>query len=159
MIEWRTIPSAPGYEASSIGEIRRNNRIRKQALKKSGYLQLNLSLGGKIISRLVHTLVCEAFNGPCPEGKECAHDNGIKTDNRPSNLIWKTELENKRDKIRHGTSLRGSKNPNAILTPDQVREIRRRGASRKGYAEIAEDFGVSYAAVSLIVNGRNWQWL
>lgn len=43
---------------------------------------------------LVHRLICEAFHGPCPAGKEVDHRNRIRDDNRPENLHWVTRSEN-----------------------------------------------------------------
>jgi hypothetical protein len=43
----------------------------------------------------VHRLVCEAFFGPAPEGKNVViHLDEDATNNRPSNLKWGTQKEN-----------------------------------------------------------------
>lgn len=43
----------------------------------------------------VHRLVCEAFHGAPPEGKNVViHINECATDNRPENLKWGTQKEN-----------------------------------------------------------------
>jgi hypothetical protein len=43
----------------------------------------------------VHRLVCEAFHGPAPEGKNVViHINEDAHDNRPQNLKWGTQKEN-----------------------------------------------------------------
>jgi hypothetical protein len=40
-------------------------------------------------------LVCEAFNGPPPEGRDvCMHLDEDSRNNRPSNLAWGTQREN-----------------------------------------------------------------
>ena len=52
----------------------------------SGYLQID---GGSTLDHHAvgaHIVVWESVNGPVPEGKEINHINGIKTDNRLSNL-------------------------------------------------------------------------
>ncbi len=54
-------------------------------------------------SKLVHRLVLEAFIGQCPDGMECCHNNGVRNDNRLSNLRWDTTSANMFDKQRHGT--------------------------------------------------------
>lgn len=60
----------------------------------------------------VHTLVLNGMVGECPPDKEeCCHENGIRHDNRKSNLYWGTKEENLADKIRHGNILSGDNHP------------------------------------------------
>lgn len=43
----------------------------------------------------VARLVCEAFHGPAPEGKNnCLHKDEDASNNRPNNLKWGTQKEN-----------------------------------------------------------------
>lgn len=43
----------------------------------------------------VSRLVCEAFNGPAPEGKNvCMHIDENSRNNQPANLAWGTQKEN-----------------------------------------------------------------
>lgn len=64
--------------------------------------------GGGRLTRKVHRLVCEAFHGPRPEGKQCvAHRDGDTENNRPHNVYWATYLENAADRDRHGTTAKG----------------------------------------------------
>ena len=56
---------------------------------------------GKDNSRTVHSLVLEAFTGPCPTGCEGRHLNGQPDDNRWENLVWDTRGDNTRDKKYH----------------------------------------------------------
>lgn len=46
---------------------------------------------------LVHRLICEAFHGPCPIGKEVDHIDRNRGNNRPENLRWVTRSENNRN--------------------------------------------------------------
>lgn len=110
--EWRPIPTAPGYEASSLGRIksvakgpgRKVGRIMSQNPNGRGlYPKVDLTSGGKRISRPVHRLVGAAFLGPIPEGLETRHLNGDGFDNRLANLKYGTHTENMQDSIAHGT--------------------------------------------------------
>lgn len=83
-------------------------RIMKgRYLKPMNYLQItitsNRSPTGKQLKVYAHDLVCTAFHGPRPEGKEVAHEDGDPLNNRADNLSWKTHAENQLDIRRHGT--------------------------------------------------------
>lgn len=77
------------------------------------------------MNRQVHQLVLEAFVGLCPDGMECRHLNGVRDDNRLENLCWGTRKENQNDKIVHGNSLKGERNPYAKLSNEDVVEIKK----------------------------------
>ena len=101
----------------------------------------------------VHRLVCGAFHGPCPTGRECSHLNGKTGDNRPENLAWETPAQNNRRKIAHGTF--GVK-----LTEQQAAEIKRRWEPGYGNAaRLGREFGVSSTMVSYIAHGKSWRHL
>jgi hypothetical protein len=105
--QWREIPSAPDYEASSLGRIRsyKSGRpvILKGWLSGTGYHYVTIRDGvGR--HRATHSLVCEAFHGPKPFPKaEVRHLDGTRTNNDPENLCWGTASENRYDSVRHGT--------------------------------------------------------
>jgi hypothetical protein len=157
VIEFKPIPSRPGYLAGSDGSIiGRFGRPRKLWQNPGGYLTFGVKVGGSTTSAYVHTAVCEAFHGPKPTpDHQVAHDNGIKTDNRPVNLAWKTPAENQADRRRHGTHLQGEQIFCAKLTEDDVREIRKLGhLSQKVVGRL---FGVHGAAIGAIRSGRTWK--
>lgn len=62
-----------------------------------GYLRVGI--GGK--RYFVHSLVLEAFVGPCPEGFECNHKDRNRSDNRLENLEWVTHQDNCRNTSSH----------------------------------------------------------
>ena len=64
----------------------------------------NLWRDNRYTTRTVHSLVAEAFIGPCPEGMEVRHRNGDQTNSRLSNLTYGTHADNMQDAIRHGTN-------------------------------------------------------
>ncbi len=134
MIEWRTVPSFPDYEASSEAQIRRctplpiRNRCIMRPLPQRpssrGYPRVALWVGRRKV-RFVHSLVCEAFHGPRPTAShEVAHWDGDVTNAKPSNLRWATKVENEADKVRHGSTRKGKPGKPQKLTSEQVREIR-----------------------------------
>jgi len=55
------------------------------------------------------------FKNKRPDGYQCCHNDGNPHNNRIENLRWDTPKGNNLDKIRHGTSGRGEKNPMAKI--------------------------------------------
>lgn len=49
-----------------------------------------------------------------------------------------------------------TRTPNAKLTASQVTNIRARAKSGAKQSDLAKEYGISEAAVSLIVNGKTW---
>lgn len=101
--EWRIIPDTnDDYGASSLGRVRRETdghqtyagRILLGTISKDGYVKVGVRHKGKRITQGAHVLVALAFIGPCPEGMEVNHKDGIKTNNWPDNLEYKTHQEN-----------------------------------------------------------------
>lgn len=124
---------------------------------RHGYLRVSMSHNGNRKDGLVAIMVLEAFVGPRPAGMVCAHNNGVNTDNRASNLRWATYRENEADKALHGTRVRGSAHKLAKLTEANVRWIRRAIARGVTHREIAERFGINKSKVSHIATGLSWK--
>lgn len=118
-----------------------------------------ISLNGKILR--VSRRLCEEVNGPPPTPKhEAAHScgHGHLACVTKRHLSWKTGAENSADKILHGTSNRGERNPVAKMTESQILQI----IALKGSAtqrEIADRFGVHPSTIGGIHNRKSWAWL
>lgn len=106
-------------------------------------------------------MLCLAVGEPPSVSHEGAHSCGRGTSGcvSPKHLSWKTHLENMRDRIRHGTSNRGTTNGQCRLSDQQAREVKLALAHGDKVAEIAERFDVSVGAIRNIKSGRNWAWL
>ena len=156
--EWRDVVGHEGlYEVSDRGRVIRTDTRRAVTRRGArGYVKANLRKEGIVKDRVVHRLVLAAFVGPCPDGMECRHLNGIRDDNQLANLAWGTRKENMADKVGHGTSNRGSLNGNALLTEDDVRQVlqlRGTGTARA----IGERYGVAPETVFAIWHRRAWR--
>lgn len=113
-------------------------------------------------SRTVHRLLGMTYI-PNPLGKpQINHKNGIKTDNRLSNLEWCTNKENAIHAIRTGLhsvwgTCRGEMINTAKLTEDKVREIRRLRALGEPVVALGKKFGIRHTTISQIANRRSWK--
>ena len=128
--------------------------LSPQVDKATGYPKVHLRGGDRGRSFFVHRLVALTFLGECPVGYQVAHINGVRTDATLKNLRYDTQRGNEKDKLEHGTMLRGDQAPWSKLTSSQVREIR---SSSKRVCELARSFGVSSTIVSQIRSGLRWK--
>lgn len=160
--EWRLVPGWPGYEVSSMGDIK-SKRFGGDVLLKpwlvNGYRTVNVSDGPRRKMRKISVMVAEAFHGvrPAPH-LHLRHLNGNKEDDRSENLIWGTAQENANDKWSHGTILRGSDIGTSVLLEKDIPIIRylinERGFSS---ASVAHLFGVSGTTIRRIATGEYWR--
>lgn len=104
------------YMVSDDGIIfsKRGNPL-KPSINHRGYQIVNLMINGKRKGIAVHTLVARAFcKGYNPE-LTVNHKDGIKTNNKASNLEWITLYENTQHAIHVlGKNNIGKNNPNAL---------------------------------------------
>jgi hypothetical protein len=164
---WKPLPACypAGYEVSDRGRIRSFRsrdglpRVLRMRTHKWGYVVINLGSDDERKVYRVHRLVLEAFVGPCPEGQECRHLDGDKTNNRLDNLRWDTHGENILDRFRHGTVKFGEDVPNAKLRRTDIPQILELRASGRSFRDIGGRFGVGEATIEDVVYGRTWKQL
>ena len=140
----------------SLGKMGRESLLLKQTQREEGHLQVSLCKHGIRTEHKVHRLVLIAFGGPAPDGHMCAHDNGIASDNRFSNLLWKTPLGNAADTIRHGRTNRGEKAPNSKLVASDIGRVFDLYRSGARVGAIARWFGMSHQQISKILRKQRW---
>lgn len=169
---WRPVAGHPDYEVSSEGRVRswkRPGKARDRATSPHllrlvdgggiGYLQVRLSDGPIARQVRVHVLVAEVFIGPRPAGMQVAHGDGDPTNNTVDNLRYAIPVDNNRDKIAHGRSLRGSRHAMARLTESAVVELRRRAAAGEPVSALASAFKISRRHAYQIIRGERWSHL
>jgi hypothetical protein len=127
----------------------------KAGKNKEGYGQVKVN--GKQTG--AHCIAYELFIGPIPEGAFVLHSCDDPGCVSPEHLKIGDHQKNMRDRMNHGHyKIFGVDNPNAILVPEKVAEIRKMYESGK-YTEkkLGELYGVSQTTVSRIVLKQTWQ--
>lgn len=161
---WKYINGASEkYMVSNMGRIKSmydcngnfREKIRAQGYDKNGYCRLVLYGSGKPQYLKIHTIVANHFCIKKEGDTQVNHINGIKTDNRATNLEWCTLQHNIDHSIKIGlkVSSPGEKNGQAKLTKSQVISIFK---DQRKQREIAIDYGVTQGAIQLIKAGKNW---
>lgn len=163
---WKPVKEWP-YEVSSLGRVRRTaaskgtmpGRVLNPGPNRTGYLRIRLcSNDGSKKMVMVHRLVADAFLGPCPDGEEINHRDGIKANNRPENLEYTSHKENMKHASRHKLfgDRKGEKHGRTRLKDSDVLEIRRRRADGELLKTLSNEFGVSTTQIHLIEKRKNW---
>lgn len=169
--EWRAVPGFEAvYEVSNLGRVRslphviphgaHPGRTRVSPGKllaakpgKKGYRAVTFLVSGHRVRFEIHRLVGEAFIGPLPDEYHTHHINEDRSDNRRENLEY-VSPHNHLHYHNHG-----EKAHRAVLTREQVIEIRALLASGFTQVEIAPRYGVSRSNIGMIERRDSWAWL
>ena len=174
---WKPVIDYEGfYEVSSLGRVKSLEKVltvssdrtgghkksqsacvMKPFLNKKGYLTVVLSRLGVKKTKPVHRLVLEAFLGK--DTRQVNHIDGVKTNNKVSNLEWATAKENSLHATRVLGKKRGKDAPKAKLTETDVRLIVMLLNAGYSQREVAKVFNVTNGAIYRIQHGYSWAWL
>lgn len=174
MIEnWRPVIGHEGsYEVSDQGRVRSLDRTvvfkngakrfyKGQILKhgySKGYPRVNLYKDTFPDFALIHQLVLAAFVGPMPFGMEVRHYDGNRENATLGNLLYGTNGDNYRDKIRHGRDNGGERSAWAKLKSEDIPVIRDLCASGcYTQQEIGDMYGVGQDEISRIKTFKRWK--
>lgn len=162
-------PYSEKYLVSNLGRVKPSIKSKYSSLKGEflnlnvgarGYAHVKLYYNGKFKQFFVHRMVALAFLGEPPENCNLVcHLDDVKTNNIVTNLMWGDPAENARQMVERGRSCRGSRMNTSKLKPKQVLDIRVASKSGESTTKIAERYGVTHAAIWLIINNRNWKHL
>lgn len=118
----------------------------------------DICIGGGL-SRRAHVVAWEVATGQtCPKGMVVMHTCDNPPCCNPAHLKLGTPTDNNRDRDSKGRSAhqKGSTHGMSKLNEEQVLRIRRQYRRGVRTVDIAEEFSVSTATISLIVNRKTW---
>ena len=116
--------------------------------------------------RYAHRVAYELEVGPIPADRMVCHRCDNPSCVRPDHLFLGTALDNLRDASEKGrldyspqrrAARCGEGNPNARLTWEAARAIRRRRAEGATYSQIRREFGVGMGTVAAVLSGLTWK--
>jgi len=132
------------------------------APNRTGYGTIRRSGRGSALL-LAHRASWELHNGPIPEGLAVCHECDTPPCVRPEHLFLGTIADNNADmmgKGRYGVRPehlpRGRAHPNAKLTAEAVRDIRRLYAEGTGLRALSRQFAVSTGTLSSVIRRATW---
>ena len=166
---WKDVPGYEGqYQVSSLGRVRSLDRyircrrgrtecriffpgrlLKPCTTRTRRYLKVTL---GAADDREEHSLVAEAFHGPCPEGSEVLHINGDLHDNRPENLRYGTHAENMHDIYAQGGRI-------GKLSTEDVMQIRFGKACGIRAKELAQMYCIDVSNIYKLLKGVSFSYL
>ena len=150
-----------GAHGPTIGRLSTIPKPRKPVRQNNGYSKVMLSKDGVAKGFWYHRLLAQHFIPNPLKLPQVNHKNGIKSDNRLSNLEWVTVEGNVHHAVAMGLwnlkPMKGEQHGNSKLNDQKVRSIRERYVSGQLMAHIARDYDVSSRTIQLIVKRRAWK--
>lgn len=125
-----------------------NNKI--ETVNRGGYINVKIESNGELYCCYAHRLIWHYHRGPIPRGMQINHKNGIKTDNRISNLELVTPKMNYAHAIRIGLYDNAYSLTNAEI--QEIKALHAIGEYRQ--TELASIYGITQAHISYIVNNK-----
>lgn len=146
------------YQISNYGVVKNaNGKLLTISKNQHGYPTVKLSNGDRGKRMLLHRLLAIAFIPNPNNHNEINHINGIKSDNKLTNLEWCDRSHNIKHSFDIGlNSHRGSRNSNAKLTEKEVTEIRIL-QNILCNDKLSKLFGVRKTMISQINLGQAWK--
>jgi DNA-binding NarL/FixJ family response regulator len=161
---YKLIPDTEGlYSISTSGNVRNNSTgyILNPFMTDRGYLQVTIQFSNKTTrtSVNVHKLVARAFISNLEMHPVVNHLDGVKTNNRATNLEWTTHAANNEHAVKMGLIASGEDSYLAILSEEDVVAIIERLRSGCRNADLSREFNVAPNTVDDIRCNRTWRYL
>lgn len=154
------IEKSDGFFVDEEGNVYRHGKKLNPHSSGAGdkyYRQRIYNLDGTVYRKDIHRLVAELFLDNPDKLPVVNHKNGLKRDNRVSNLEWCTQAHNNRHAFEYGLNKNYLEDHHsAQLTNEQVHEICKLLQDGWRNCDIASLYDVSKAIPCNIRNGISW---
>lgn len=146
-------------------ELAQSSLFNKTRENKTMYKRAKMYFINKSSPTSIHRIIALTFvENPNPEKyNQVNHIDGDKGNNNSSNLEWVDNSMNQKHAFETGLRVyhKGEKHHGAILTENDVREIREK--LKKSYRgiliDLAKEYGVTNYTIFDIRKGKSWRWL
>lgn len=97
-------------------------------------------------------------HGEIPQNLLACHTCDTPACVNPDHIFWGTAADNSADMVAKSRQTIGGRNPNSVLTEDDIRNIRQWGTQNGiKQQEIADFYGVSRPSIGLILARKTWK--
>jgi hypothetical protein len=125
-----------------------------QGPERGGYPHVYIKLRGKHREVAVHLVMLHSWLGAPEPGQVARHLDDDRLNCHLDNLVWATPKEVMRHAVRNGRIRVGERHGNSKISDHQREMIRVAAVTGMGIAQLARDFGITYAAAHYVANGR-----
>lgn len=160
-MKWKSVPGYEHrYEVSDVGNVRKTSGpIIGQWKNDQGYCLVRLSKPRATFR--VHRLVAEAFIDNPEQLPFVNHKDCDRANNTAGNLEWCTQWQNLSHSEKLGRMQRnywaGKRSPNAALSDEQVKAIRREYADGDvSWAALGKKYGICKRSIGRVVKGESY---
>lgn len=165
MEQWVDVSEWPGYQVSNLGRVMGPRGVPlKGYIDRYGYHAVGLWNRGSMKGFGVHRIVARAFIGEIPPSKQVNHKNGVRNDNRLSNLELVTAKENVQHSFdvlkrvgKNTNPSKGEAHPNSSLNAKKVGQIRALYTQGWTQVRLAEKFKTPQTNISRIIRRAAWR--